>query len=373
MGFRKTLARPFDPALDWSLFDDAESFLSDSIGKAGAIAVAVVVRAAGPGAPGAAGPRRAAAERSADPAAPDHRAHPRGALRGLGHLRGTRRTAGAGHPGRRPERVAASPGPGAMVRAGLLDQDAFAAEAGRRVPRHPGRQLLTGLRGKDVSSPSSRATGGPRWRTRRSRRRSNAVLDADAASWPRPVSAPAAPSSPRRPSGGGSWLAHATLLSGLWIDNQQRYRNLTSSDRLTLSGAFQQAGWRTVGVMPGNTRAWPEGGLLRLRQDLRRPGHRLPRPDLQLGHHARPVHAVRLRTRRARQAGPRAAVRRDRPRVQPRAVGADPAAGRLERRRRRLGLRADGRRGRRGAGRLERPGPGPRTSTGSPSSTRWTA
>ena len=26
--------------------------------------------------------------------------------------------------------------------------------------------------------------------------------------------------------GGGSWLAHATLLSGLWIDNQQRHRDL---------------------------------------------------------------------------------------------------------------------------------------------------
>ena len=59
--------------------------------------------------------------------------------------------------------------------------------------------------------------------------------------------------------GSGSGLAHATLLSGLWIDSNRRWRNLTSSDRLTLSGAFQQAGWRTVGIMPGNTRAWPEG------------------------------------------------------------------------------------------------------------------
>jgi hypothetical protein len=44
-------------------------------------------------------------------------------------------------------------------------------------------------------------------------------------------------------AGGGSWLAHSTLLSGLWINNQQRYNSLVSSDRLTLSKAFQGAGW----------------------------------------------------------------------------------------------------------------------------------
>jgi hypothetical protein len=60
-------------------------------------------------------------------------------------------------------------------------------------------------------------------------------------------------------AGGGSWLAHATFLSGLRIDNQQRYRNLTSGDRLTLTSAFRGAGWDTVAVMPGTTRAWPEG------------------------------------------------------------------------------------------------------------------
>jgi hypothetical protein len=49
------------------------------------------------------------------------------------------------------------------------------------------------------------------------------------------------------------------LLSGLWIDNEQRYRTLLASDRFTLDGAFKRAGWRTVGVMPGVTRAWPEG------------------------------------------------------------------------------------------------------------------
>ncbi len=59
--------------------------------------------------------------------------------------------------------------------------------------------------------------------------------------------------------GGGSWMAHATLQSGLWIDNQPLYDQLLASDRLTLSGAFRQAGWRTVGFSPANDRPWPEG------------------------------------------------------------------------------------------------------------------
>lgn len=59
--------------------------------------------------------------------------------------------------------------------------------------------------------------------------------------------------------GGGSWMAHATLQSGLRIDNQPHYDQLLASDRLTLSGAFRQAGWRTVGVLPANDEPWPEG------------------------------------------------------------------------------------------------------------------
>jgi hypothetical protein len=62
-------------------------------------------------------------------------------------------------------------------------------------------------------------------------------------------------------AGGGSWLAHATLLSGLWIDNQRRYLNLMASDRLTLTAAFRRCGWHTLGVMPGVTSAWPDSAF----------------------------------------------------------------------------------------------------------------
>jgi phosphatidylglycerophosphate synthase len=59
--------------------------------------------------------------------------------------------------------------------------------------------------------------------------------------------------------GGLSWLAHSTLQSGLWIDNQQRYNQLVKSSRYTLSGAFKQAGWRTVADDPSDLGPWPEG------------------------------------------------------------------------------------------------------------------
>ena len=43
MGFYEVLARPFDPVLDWVLFDDAQAFLRDSAGQAGAIGAVVAV------------------------------------------------------------------------------------------------------------------------------------------------------------------------------------------------------------------------------------------------------------------------------------------------------------------------------------------
>ncbi len=80
-------------------------------------------------------------------------------------------------------------------------------------------------------------------------------------------------------TGGGSWLAHAAFLSGLWISGEQRFRTLTSSDRTTLTGAFRATGaWRTVGVAPGVDRAWPEGRFFGLDHvyDRARLGYRGP-------------------------------------------------------------------------------------------------
>ncbi|HKY57508.1 MAG TPA: CDP-alcohol phosphatidyltransferase family protein [Aeromicrobium sp.] len=59
--------------------------------------------------------------------------------------------------------------------------------------------------------------------------------------------------------GAGSWLAHASLQSGVWTDTELRYSQLLASDRLSLTRAFEKGGWRTVFVVPANTLDWPEG------------------------------------------------------------------------------------------------------------------
>lgn len=63
--------------------------------------------------------------------------------------------------------------------------------------------------------------------------------------------------------GGQSWLAHATLLSGLWVDSQLDYEILLSSNYPTLIDDFRQTGHDTVAVMPAITKPWPQGRQLR--------------------------------------------------------------------------------------------------------------
>ena len=62
--------------------------------------------------------------------------------------------------------------------------------------------------------------------------------------------------------GGQSWFGRASLLSGLWLDNQLRYDLLLASGRETLIDDFRHAGYRTVALMPGITRPWLEGERL---------------------------------------------------------------------------------------------------------------
>jgi len=59
--------------------------------------------------------------------------------------------------------------------------------------------------------------------------------------------------------GGGSWLADATLQSGLWVNTPSRYSELVASKRSTLTSLFRRAGWRTVADVPATHVAWPEG------------------------------------------------------------------------------------------------------------------
>ena len=58
---------------------------------------------------------------------------------------------------------------------------------------------------------------------------------------------------------GVSWLAHASLLSGLDIRDNRRYHTLLGSKRETLVARFAASGYRAVALMPGLKLAWPEG------------------------------------------------------------------------------------------------------------------
>jgi hypothetical protein len=59
--------------------------------------------------------------------------------------------------------------------------------------------------------------------------------------------------------GGQSWLAHASTLGGMEVDNSLWYRLMLASERPTLVDDFRATGHRTLTVMPAITLAWPEG------------------------------------------------------------------------------------------------------------------
>ncbi|KPC60373.1 hypothetical protein ADL29_30220 [Streptomyces chattanoogensis] len=262
IGCNETLGRGFNPVFDWPLLDDGESFLQDSIGRAKATGVAIgamvlvltllvlmtlaVVRLGNLMA--------------------RHSATATRTTLALGTVWFACTALGvqvAGVP------VAAESAAGLVqnraqqVRASLEDEQAFAKEAAVDTFRNtPGDKLLTGLRGKDVIFTFIESYG------------RSAIEDplmapgVDAALADGTKRLRAAGYSARSgwltsaTYGGSSWLGHSTFMSGLWIDNQQRYRTITADDHLTLTGAFKRTGaWRTVGIMPGLTKGWPEASF----------------------------------------------------------------------------------------------------------------
>ncbi|MEV5875311.1 sulfatase [Streptomyces sp. NPDC052101] len=148
-----------------------------------------------------------------------------------------------------------------QVRVSLADARLFRRQAAVDAFAHtPSDQLLAGLRGKDVLFTFIESYGRSAIEDPAMAPRIDAVLKQSGATL-KAAGFGARSGWLRSPvTGGGSWLAHSTFLSGLWISNQQRFRTLTSSDRTTLTGAFRRTGaWRTVGVVPGVLVAWPEG------------------------------------------------------------------------------------------------------------------
>jgi hypothetical protein len=263
MGFFAFFARPFDPVLDWGLLDDGMRFLAGAIGPYSAIGclASVVVFSA------ALVIVTTQAVLRLSRVLDRHEATASRAVPVVGTLWLTCALFGAQVvPG---VSVAASSTvvylqqrprpPGADLR----DREEFAAYAATdSFANTPGKELLTGLRGKDVVVAFVESYGRSAIEDPGLAPPVTAVLDAGnrqlrAAGF---GSRSAFLTSPT--AGGGSWLAHSTLLSGLWIDNQQRYDDFAASQRLTLTRAFRRANWRTVGVMPGNDGPWPQSESL---------------------------------------------------------------------------------------------------------------
>lgn len=61
--------------------------------------------------------------------------------------------------------------------------------------------------------------------------------------------------------GGGSWLAHVSLLSGTEVRDERTSIRLMAQHRDTLVKAFGRHRYRTVAIMPGLLRSWPEGSF----------------------------------------------------------------------------------------------------------------
>ena len=146
------------------------------------------------------------------------------------------------------------------VRAGLADRAVLAREiAHDRFRATPGNRLLTGLRGKDVLLVFVESYGKVAVQGSSFSPRINVALERGAARL-RAAGFSSRSAFLTSPTFGGlSWLAHSTMRSGVRVDGQRRYDQLVDDDRLTLTRAFKRAGWRAVGAMPGNRRAWPEG------------------------------------------------------------------------------------------------------------------
>jgi hypothetical protein len=142
----------------------------------------------------------------------------------------------------------------------LRDQREFARAAQSDPVRSaPAADLLTGLRGKDVLLVFVESYGRVAVEGSSFAPGVNEVLDSGTRQLERAGFASRSAYLTSPTFGAVSWLAHSTLQSGLWVNSQQRYDHLVTSPRLTLTGLFGRAGWRTVADVPANNRDWPQG------------------------------------------------------------------------------------------------------------------
>jgi phosphatidylglycerophosphate synthase len=254
IGFFTAFDRPFRPVDDWSYVGIGIETLRDAIGRSNAnlvVAVAVVLIVALLALP-------VLALLRVTRVAAGHRGWALRAATVLGVVWVALRVAGA--PVSSSSTAALAVDEVQAVWAGLADRAAFAREiAHDRFRVTPGNRLLTGLRGKDVLLVFVESYGRVAVQGSSFSPGIDAVLNRGAAQL-RAAGFSSRSAFLTSPTFGGlSWLAHSTLQSGLLVDGQRRYDQLVEDDRLTLTRAFNRAGWRAVGIMPVNRRAWPQG------------------------------------------------------------------------------------------------------------------
>ncbi|MBB4905510.1 CDP-alcohol phosphatidyltransferase family protein [Actinophytocola algeriensis] len=253
MGFHETLARPFHPVYDWTFLGPAVDFLNDSVGWFGAVGAVIVAALL---AAGLIVGMTLAALRLTRLAVGRRSTATRGvAVLGVVWVS----LAVLGQP------VAANSAANEVfddlrqVRADLLDPGVFEQQVANDPFRYTaGANLLPELRGKDVLVTFVESYGRVAVEDPAVAPGVDAVLDRGTDQLRAAGFEARSAFMTSSTFGGGSWLAHASLQAGLWVDSQPRYDTLTSGDRLTLTGAFKRGGWRTVGVSPSITQDWPE-------------------------------------------------------------------------------------------------------------------
>jgi hypothetical protein len=259
MGFLAILGRPFDPIFDWSQLASGVTLVEDSMGRTSAIGAAAgaLVAAAVLVMLMALSVRRLAS------LAARHRT---ATIRTVAVLTAAWLACFAfGAQIVEPVPVAARSTAALglqtaqQVSTSLRDQRIFDEQAASDAFRDtPDADLLTALRGKDVILAYVESYGRSALENPQFAPTVDAVLDDGTRRLSAAGFASRSAYLTSSVAGGGSWLAHATLLSGLRVTNQHSFDKLVAGDRLTLTSAFQRGGWQTVSVMPSSAGPWPE-------------------------------------------------------------------------------------------------------------------
>lgn len=258
--FTAAVGRPFDPVSGWPELADGYGVVSDSVGPAGAAILAVLLVLA---ALAAVALIAGALLRLARLLRPRRRAALIGATAVTAGWLVVALVGVQLVPG---EPVAAAD----TVSTGIAETGKAVATAGARAALAraaasdpyadvPASDLLTGLRGKDVLVVFVESYGQVAVQGTAFSPGVDAVLRRGEAELAGNGYSERSAFLTSSTFGGISWLAHSTLQTGLWIDSQQKYDQVTATDRLTLAAAFRRAGWRTVSDVPSDTRPWPVG------------------------------------------------------------------------------------------------------------------